>query len=256
MVSTDYNMKRNLGQNFLIDKNIAAREVKHAKISKKDIVLEIGPGKGILTLLLAEKAKEVISIEIDEKIVKNLRDRLPDNVTLIHKDALKVDFDDLTIFNKIVSNLPFQISSPITFKLLDYDFCLAILVYQKEFAKRMIAIPGRKDYSRLSVNVYYKAKCELLETIPKTCFKPQPKVDSCAVKLIKRKKPPFLVINKDFFFELTRILFNYRRKKIKKILNEFYGIHKEDIPFLDNRVEELTPEQIGNLSNILYKIIS
>jgi 16S rRNA (adenine1518-N6/adenine1519-N6)-dimethyltransferase len=249
-------MKRNLGQNFLIDKNIAAREVNHAKISKKDIVLEIGPGKGILTFLLAEKAKEVISIEIDEKIVKNLRDRLTDNVTLIHKDALKVDYDALPKFNKIVSNLPFQISSPITFKLLDYDFSLAIIVYQKEFAKRMVAKPGSKDYSRFSVNVYYKAKCELLETIPKTCFKPQPKVDSCAIKLIKRKKPPFFVVNNDFFFEFTRVLFNYRRKKIKKIINEFYCIQKKEIPFLDNRVEELTPGQIGNLSNILYKTIS
>jgi 16S rRNA (adenine1518-N6/adenine1519-N6)-dimethyltransferase len=249
-------MKRNLGQNFLIDKNIAEREVNHAKISKKDVVLEVGPGKGILTFLLAEKAKEVISIEIDEKIVKNLRNRLPENVTLIHKDALKVDFDALPKFNKIVSNLPFQISSPITFKLLDYDFNLAILVYQKEFAKRMIATPGSKDYSRLSVNVYYKAKCELLEKIPKTCFKPPPKVDSCSIKLFRKKTPPFFVVNKDFFTDLTRILFNYRRKKIKKILNDFYGMEKKEIPFLNNRVEELTPEQIGNLSNILYKIIS
>ncbi len=249
-------MKRNLGQNFLIDKNVAIREVGYANITEDDVVLEVGPGKGILTRLLADNAKEVIAIEIDEKIVWNLMDKLPKNVTLIHNDALKLDFDSLPKFNKIVSNLPFQISSPITFKFLEYNFSLAVLIYQKEFADRLIASFGNKDYSRLSVGVYYRAKCEILETIPKTCFRPQPKVDSCAIKLIKRKTPPFVVRNEHFFFDLTKNLFNYRRKKIKNILKELYKLQKKDLPYLDNRVEELAPEQIGELSNILYKIIS
>jgi 16S rRNA (adenine1518-N6/adenine1519-N6)-dimethyltransferase len=248
-------MKRSLGQNFLIDNNVATREVQYAKISKEDIVLEVGPGSGILTRLLAEKAKKVIAIEIDEKIIRNLKDKLPNNVELIHNDILKVDFDTLTKFNKIVSNLPFQISSPVTFKFLEYSFTLAVLIYQKEFADRMNAFPGSKNYSRLSVGVYYKAKCELLETIPKTCFKPQPKVDSCAVRLIKRKTLPFIVIDESFFFELTKNLFNHRRKKIKNILNNLYRIH-DDLPFLEKRVEELTPEQIGELSNILFNNLS
>lgn len=248
-------MKRSLGQNFLIDKNVAMREVRYAKITKEDVVLEVGPGTGILTRLLAEKAKKVIAIEIDEKIIKNLKGKFPSNVELIHKDALKVDFETLPKFNKIVSNLPFQISSPITFKFLDHGFNLAVLIYQKEFADRMNAIPGRKDYSRLSVGVYYKAICELLETIPKTCFKPQPKVDSCAVRLIKRKKPPFFIVDETFFFDLTKNLFNHRRKKIKNILNNLYGIQGNDLPFLDKRVEELSPEQIGKLCNILFKIL-
>jgi 16S rRNA (adenine1518-N6/adenine1519-N6)-dimethyltransferase len=246
-------MKVNLGQNFLIDKKVAEREVNYANILKDDIILEIGPGKGILTKLLALKAKKVIAIELDKKLFDSLLPSLPDNVELINDDAVKVDFESLPRFNKIVSNLPFQISSPITFKLLNYVFDLAILIYQKEFADRLIASPDNKDYSRLSVGVYYKAKCEVLEKVPKTCFNPQPKVDSNIIKLIPRKNPPFPVTDENFFFNLTKNLFNHRRKKIKNVLIEQYKIQLEDMPYLDNRVEELTPEQIGNLSNIIFK---
>lgn len=249
-------MKKSLGQNFLINKNVAVREVSYATISKKDVVLEVGPGKGILTKLLAEKAKKVVAIEIDDKLIKKLKEKLPNNVELIHNDVLKVDFNKIPKFNKIVANLPFQISSPVTFKFLEHGFDLAVLVFQKEFANRMNAICGSKDYSRLSVGVYYKAKCEVLEIIPKTCFKPQPKVDSCVIRLTKRKTPPFFVRDETFFFNLTKNLFNHRRKKIKNILNNLYHIKKNDIPYLDKRVEELIPEQIGELSNILSKIMS
>ena len=244
-------MKQKLGQNFLIDKRVAEREVEYAGIKNNDVVLEIGPGQGILTRLLAEKAKRVIAIEIDKNLIGNLRSSIPENVELIHDDALKIDFETLPKFNKIVSNLPFQISSPITFKLLDHNFELAVLIYQKEFADRMIAIPDSKNYSRLSVGVYYKTNCELLETIPKTCFKPRPKVDSCAIRLIPRKDPPFSLNNEQFFFELTKNLFNHRRKKIKTTLKEFYNINLEKVPYLDKRVENLTPKQIGEISSIL-----
>jgi 16S rRNA (adenine1518-N6/adenine1519-N6)-dimethyltransferase len=246
-------MKKSLGQNFLINKNIAYREVSYANISKDDVVLEIGPGKGILTKLLADKAKKVIAIEIDDGIVGYLKNELPKNVKIIHNDALKVDFNSLPKFDKIVSNLPYQISSPITFKFLEYNFSLAVLIYQKEFADRMVASFKSKNYSRLSVGVYFKAKCEILELVPKTCFRPQPNVDSCIVKLIKRKSTPFSVENESFFYDLTNKLFNYRRKKIRNILNKKFNVKENEIPFLDNRVEELSPEQIGNLSNILYK---
>jgi len=247
-------MKQKLGQNFLIDKKVAKQEVKYANITHDDIVLEIGPGHGILTKLLAERAKKVVAIEIDKNLFSNLKNSLPDNVELFNGDALKLDFEILPKFNKIVSNLPFQISSPITFKFFDYNFDLAILIYQKEFANRMTASPGSKDYSRLSVGVYYKTKCEPLETIPKSCFKPKPKVDSCMIRLIPRKSPPFFVINEKFFFDLTKNLFNHRRKKIKTILNKSYTVPLKDVPYLDLRVENLTPEQIGELSNILFKI--
>jgi len=246
-------MKKKLGQNFLVDENVALREVKHANINEDDVVLEIGSGKGVLTKILAKNAKEVIAVEIDCNLVNELKNFLPGNVMLVNEDVLKIDFNRLPRFNKIVSNLPFQISSPVTFKLLEYNFQLAILIYQKEFADRMIAKPNSRDYSRLSVGVYYKSICEIIENVPKECFKPQPKVDACMVKLVPRKKPPFFVYDEKFFLDLTRELFNHRRKKIRYTINKLFNLNKETIPFLDERVENLTPEQVGELSNILVK---
>ena len=248
-------MSQKLGQNFLIDSKTAEREIKYADITNDDIVLEIGPGKGILTKLLANSAKKVIAIEIDKNLIDRLKKSIPDNVEIIHGDCVKIDFNMLPKFDKIVSNLPFQISSPITFKFLEHDFKLAVLIYQKEFADRMIAKAGSKNYSRLSVGIYYKTKCELLETIPKTSFRPQPKVDSCIIRLAPRKTPPFEVLNEIFFQKLTKNLFNNRRKKIKNTLENNYDILLDGIPYLEKRVENLTPEQIGELSNILYKRI-
>jgi len=245
---------KNFGQNFLIDDNVAEREINYCDITKDDIVLEVGPGKGILTKPLAKRAKKVIAIEIDEKLVDNLKKNLPKNVMLIHSDALNVDFKTLPKFNKIVSNLPYKISSPITFKFLEYDFSKAVIIYQKEFANRMVAKVGSKNYSRLSVGVYYKVKCKIIETIPRTSFHPQPKVDSCIVDLSPRKTNPFFISDEKFFFKLTRDLFNHRRKKIKNILKNIYNIEFSEIPFMDKRVEELTPEYIGKLSNILLEI--
>jgi len=248
-------MKKKLGQNFLIDTKVAEREVFYSKISTDDVVLEIGPGKGILTKLLAEKARKVISIEIDEKLITYLSKILPNNVKLIHGDALNIDYDKLPKFTKIVANLPFQISSPITFKFFEYKFDIAVLIYQKEFGDRIIARPGSKNYSRLSVTVYYRAKSELLETISRDCFKPKPKVDSCMIKIIPRKKPPFKLIDEKNYFDLVKNLFIHRRKKIKNVLDMKYGLKIKDIPYLDCRVDQLSPEQIGELSNIISKPI-
>ena len=244
-------MKPKFGQNFLIDKNIANREVEYGEIKKNDIVLEIGPGKGILTELLAEKAKKVIAIEIDKNLFNRLDKKLPKNVELINADVLNIDFNNLPKFNKIVANLPFEISSPITFKLLDYSFEQAILIYQKEFAERMIALPGSKNYSRLTVNLYYKAFCEILEIVPKTSFFPQPKIDSCIVSIIPLKQPLFEIKNEKYFKDLVKKIFSYRRKKIKTILKNKKNL--DNIPYLDQRIEELSPEQIAELSNILYE---
>ena len=245
--------KKKIGQNFLIDKQVAGREIDYANPDTEDIVLEIGPGKGILTKLLAKRVKKVIAIEIDSQLVKELKSTLPVNVTLINADALKIDFKTLPVFNKIVSNLPFQISSPITFKLLKYSFSKAVLIYQKDFAERMIAGSGSKDYSRLSVGIYYKTHCRILETVSKEFFYPMPKVDSSIVELIPRENPPFTVANEKFFFDVTKKLFSHRRKKIKNILEDVYT-KLENIPYLDRRVEELTPEQIGELSNLLFEM--
>lgn len=245
-------VKPRFGQHFLIDQAVAQREVAAAGLTKEDIVLEIGPGKGIITALLAEQAKQVIAIEIDTHLVEELRKKIPENVTLIGQDALTVDFDCLPRFTKIVSNLPFQISSPIMFKFLQSSFSIAVLIFQKDFAERLVASPGSKDYSRLTVGVSYKARCRILEMVPRDCFSPPPKVDSAVVELIPYKTPRFLVKDEPFFFELTKQLFNHRRKKIRYTIRSLYR-DIEDLPFLDQRVEQLTPEQIGQLSDKLYE---
>jgi len=243
-------VKRKLGQHFLIDDSVAQREVDYAALTKQDVVLEIGPGKGIITRLLAQNAKQVIAIEIDPRLISQLTLFIPGNVTVMNADAVAIDFSTLPRFNKVVSNLPFQISSPITFKLLEYPFSKAILIYQKDFAERLVAVPGTKEYSRLTIGVYYKAHCRILEQVPRSCFSPPPRVDSCIVELIPREKPAFDVANERFFFNLTKQLFNYRRKKIRYTIKSFYGGHGA-LPYLDQRVEDLTPEQIGELSNLL-----
>ena len=246
-------MRRRFGQHLLIDENVVNREIKYAEISSDDVILEVGPGKGILTKLLAEKAKKVIAVEIDKDFVEYLNDMLSENVEVIHADVLKIDFFKLTPFNKVVANLPFKISSPFTFKLLRYpSFSKAVMIYQKEFAERMVAEPHSKKYSRLTVAVYYKSYCRILETVPKSAFRPMPKVDAAIVEVTPRKKPPFPVLNEKLFFSLTNLLFSQRRKHIGGVIMKKYGVH---VPFSDKRVEELTPEEIGEISNVIAEVL-
>jgi len=172
---------RKWGQHFLVDSRIAQKEVAYADISHNDIVLEIGPGKGILTRLIAERAEKVIAIEIDRKLAEYLKTVLPANVEIINADVMKLNLSEYQ-FNKVVSNLPFEISSPVTFKLLEEtSFSKAILIYQKEFARRLVAKPNSKDYSRISVVINYKAKVRILDMVPGDSFRPVPKVDGAIV---------------------------------------------------------------------------
>ena len=195
----------------------------------------------------------MIAIEIDKNLCNYLRTFLPDNVILVNDDFLNVDLSRYPKFNKIVANLPFQISSPFTFKLLNYPFSKAILIYQKDFAERMTAEKGSKKYSRLSVGIYYKTHCRILEIVTKESFYPLPKVDSAIVELIPRKKPPFKVVNEKYFFDIVTKLFTHRRKKIKNIVYDKFE-HLKHIDYMNCRVEELSPKQIGELSDLLYKI--
>jgi 16S rRNA (adenine1518-N6/adenine1519-N6)-dimethyltransferase len=132
-------------------------------------------------------------------------------------------------------------------------------MYQKEFAERMIAKPGSKDYSRLSVMIYYKTDCEILEIVPKDKFYPKPKVDCCIVKLAPRERKPFRVSDEKLFEDLTKTLFMHRRKKIRNGVKSFCernGIpyRVEDIPYLERRVDSLYPEQIGEIADAIYRL--
>lgn len=240
--------------------------VDHAQLSRDDTILEIGAGIGNLTSLLAARARKVIAIERDSMLVKILRERLKHfpSVELLHADALSIEFPK---FNKVVANLPYGISSDITFKLLEHEFELAVLMYQKEFSERLVAKPGSDRYGRLTVNVHYRANVELLEEVPPTAFVPRPKVVSSIVRL-KPRKPPFEVSDEDMFFRVVRALFQHRRQRVRNALYRSFETVFPRMPlsksarraFIDGklpkdiaqaRVMELAPEEFGMVTNLL-----
>jgi len=246
-------VKTKFGQHFLINETVIEKELFAAQLSQNDIVLEIGPGKGVLTQRLAQICDHVVAVELDDRLIPFLKKSLPSNVILIHDDIMDLDWSEIPYFTKVVANLPFQISSPFTFKLFQTKFEKAVLIYQREFAQRMIAKPGSKQYSRLSVGVAYNANCRILTHITPSSFSPPPEVYSSLIELIPLKSPPFHVVDEPYFFSLTNLLFTHRRKQIKTIINHSFSKRvSEDIMFGSNRVEELSPNQIGLLSNQLY----
>jgi 16S rRNA (adenine1518-N6/adenine1519-N6)-dimethyltransferase len=249
------------GQHILKDKHVIKRQIEYAELSGNEVVLEIGAGLGALTFELANKAKKVIAVEKDRKLFSYLEERIPENVELINDDVMEIK---LPKFDVVVANLPYQISSPVSFKLLESQFDRGILMYQKEFAERMVASAGDSGYSRLSVNIYYRADCKILEYVPKEAFNPVPEVDSAVVRLIPRD-PPFSVKNEKIFFEVIEALFGQRRKKIK---NSLEGLVKrrikpqnkgqirdflENLPSAEDRVDSLNPKEIGVLSDEVVK---
>ncbi|UCE72908.1 MAG: ribosomal RNA small subunit methyltransferase A [Methanomassiliicoccales archaeon] len=262
-VENNIKLDKRKGQYILKDEQIIKRQIDYAGLKGHETVLEIGPGLGALTFKLANKAKQVIAIEKDPRLFSYLKERIPKNVELINADVMKIA---IPRFDVVVSNLPYQISSPVTFKLLDSKFERAILMYQKEFAERMVAKAGDSGYSRLSVNVYYKADCRILEAVPKEAFSPVPEVDGAIIELIPRPSP-FYVKSEKMFFNVVEVLFNQRRKKIKNPLMSFVAKEMknrgnysksavisilQNLPFMDNRVESLSPEDIARLVDELY----
>lgn len=238
------------GQNFLIDGRIADRQIEYASLSEEDVVLEIGAGYGVLTKRISAEAGKTIAVEMDGFLASKLNG-MP-NVDIICDDVLNVDFDSLG-FNKVIANLPYQISSPVTFKLLKSDFEMGVLMYQKEFADRLVAKPGSRDYSRLSVMASYAADWEVLEVVPPSAFRPRPKVHSAIVRVVPGK-PKFEVRDREIFFEVVRILFSHRRKKVKNslVIGGLVAADEADaVPYGRRRVEELSPPEIGEISDVI-----
>lgn len=228
----------NLGQHFLVDEAIVSRIVEYADLGPDDWVLEIGPGPGNLTAALAAKAEEVYAVEIDSELAAQLSGRFS-NVQVIAGDALKVE---LPACNKIVSNLPYQISSSLTYRLLSRPFEMAVLMYQWEFARRLKAAPGSDEYGRLAMTAGFFCQAEILEKVSKMAFRPVPQVDSAIVRLLPRTdRPPGEARD---LIRLAEGLFNNRRKKVKKGLASL-GAGPRDLAGLDPDLLEKRPEQLS-----------
>jgi len=219
LIEAGISPKKILSQNFLVNSEILERQIQYAEISEKDTVLEIGGGTGVLTERLARKAHRVYCIEYDRMLASYLRRKFQkkENVTILEGDVLKLELPKV---NKIVANLPYHISSPITFKLLEHEFEVAVLMYQLEFAKRMIAKPRSNDYSRLSANLQYQAEVKIVEKISKGNFYPPPKVDSAVVEI--KLKDAVLPVDPKAFGVVTRILFNTKNKLVSAVFYDYF----------------------------------
>jgi 16S rRNA (adenine1518-N6/adenine1519-N6)-dimethyltransferase len=265
--------KKRYGQNFLVNKNISANIVKLAGIKPQDTVIELGVGLGALTIPLAEQCKQVIGLEIDAGIIRYHQEEgiLPDNVTLKHLDILKADFSKLAAQTgeriKIIANLPYSISNPLLFKLIDHQESMewAVLMLQKEVALRLTADIGSKDYGILTVRMAACAAVQKLLELGPHHFHPRPKVDSQVVKITFHPQPDRALALPEYdphmLEKVVRAAFQQRRKTLINALSaaDLDGLDKKTITAaLDKaglpakiRGERLSVEEFIELTNIL-----
>jgi 16S rRNA (adenine1518-N6/adenine1519-N6)-dimethyltransferase len=235
--------QKRFGQNFLIDTHVLDKIISASEITKDDFVLEIGPGIGTMTQYLAQAAREVVAVEIDDALIPILSDTLKDwdNVTVIHDDILKVDIRKLAEEKndgkpiKVVANLPYYITTPIIMALFEKNVPLdsITIMVQKEVADRMQVGPGTKDYGALSLAVQYYAKPEIVANVPPNCFMPRPKVGSAVIRLTRHKESPVQVDDEEFMFRLIRASFNQRRKTLVNGLK-----NSTELSFTKEEIEE------------------
>ncbi|MFR7570101.1 MAG: 16S rRNA (adenine(1518)-N(6)/adenine(1519)-N(6))-dimethyltransferase RsmA [Lachnospira sp.] len=267
-----FSFQKKFGQNFLIDENVVEKIVRDAGVTKDDFVLEIGPGIGTMTQILCENAREVVAVEIDDKLIPILtEDTLSwyDNVTVIHEDILKLDIVKLANERnggkpiKVVANLPYYITTPIIMGLFESHVPLdsITIMVQKEVADRMQVGPGTKDYGALSLAVQYYAKPQILLNVPASCFMPRPNVDSAVIQLTRYEKPSVEVADEHLMFRLIRASFNQRRKTMTNSVGNSpeLSVSKEQMAAaLEKcglsatvRGEALTLAQFAELANVL-----
>ena len=253
---------KKLGQNFLIDENVVRQIVEAAELSEADIVLEVGPGIGTLTQGLAESKAQVVAVELDTRLLPVLATTLEgyDNVRVVHGDILKVNIMEevgAPSF-KVCANLPYYITTPIIFALLEKRLPMERLVamVQKEVAERMAAQPGGKDYGALSVAIQYYTEPEIAFIVPPTSFIPAPAVDSAVIVCKRREKPPVEVCDEALFFRVVKAAFSLRRKMLSNSLKNM-GIKAEQVAkWLEladvdgkRRAETLSLEDFAKLTN-------
>ena len=247
---------KNLGQNFLIDDQAIKDIIDGASIKSEDLVIEIGPGLGNLTTYLLEKAKKVICIELDKKMIRILNDRFIayNNIELINADVLKLDLNEIigqekqnnNIKNvKIVANLPYYITTPIIMKLLEskLDIESITVMIQKEVAERLIEIPGGKNTGAITYTIYYYCEGEKIREVDSTSFIPTPEVTSEVISLKLRKEPYVKVTNEKVFFNIIKSSFMQRRKTLLNALVNA-GVFKDKEEGIDFLKKSNLPENI------------
>ena len=270
---TNFRFKKQFGQNFLIDSSVLKNILDYSEINKEDLVLEIGPGIGTLTEALCEKAGFVIAIEIDDNLIPILKDNLSEmkNFSLLHGDALKVDFQKLLSEHpefssvKVVANLPYYITTPILMSLLEkkLSFRSITVMVQKEVALRMKAAPGTKDYGALSLAVQYYSKPEIVQEVPPHCFIPRPNVSSMVIHLQLHEKAPVSVKDPALLFKTIKFSFMQRRKTLVNALSSGFHLDKKDLQALlsslsyseNVRGETLSLEDFALISDAIRELV-
>ncbi len=253
---------KSLGQNFLRDPHYLNKIADAARVGPEDRVIEIGPGLGHLTAVLTQRARKVLAIEVDDRLIPHLQDEFSSvpNFELLHADALEYNYASLKDRWKVVANLPYYISTPIIQKLIVHreKFISFTLTLQKEVAERIAALPGGKEYGYLSVLVQYYAVPQMEFKIPPGAFTPSPKVDSTVITLTLRSRPAVTVRDEAFFIRVIKAAFSQRRKTLRNALKQLETPQENIDAVLANtgidlgrRAETLSVEDFGKLADCL-----
>lgn len=265
-----FRFKKQFGQNFISDDHLLAKIVEAAEITPEDVVIEIGPGAATLTAALAEKAAQVIAIEIDNDLFPIIERRMAgySNFELVAGDAMKVDFDALAAKYgakkyKVVANLPYYITTPIVMRLLEEGFGASelVIMVQKEVADRFLASPGTKAYGAITAAIHYYGEASRAFNVPRTMFTPRPEVDSSIVKIKCYESKPFLADDEKMLRRVIKAAFGQRRKTLNNALKAL-GLPKEELDQALNaasidasrRGETLSVEEFVCLSNIIAEM--
>ncbi len=268
MIMQGLKPKKRLGQHYLMDANIARKIVRAIAVRPEDVILEIGPGQGALSRFLRDRAKQLVLVEVDERFVARLRSEYSDETTrIIQQDFLEFDLrkaaQEFRGRVRVVGNLPYNITSPILFKVIDTcDVVLdAIVMVQLEVAQRIVARPRTKEYGILSVFCQYYSKPTVLFKVSPTAFYPRPRVYSALLRLDFSRRPFYTVKDEHLFRQVVRSTFGKRRKTL---LN---GLKYMDLPLrngeawrrvefdLSRRPEDLSVEEFVDLSNRIAEVL-
>ncbi len=254
--------KKSLGQNFLKDPHYLQKIADTAQVGPDDMVLEIGPGLGDLTRVLARRARHVLALELDDRLVPVLQEEFRDtpSVQIVLADALDYPYDRLQGTWKAVANLPYYISTPLIQRLLDCRrvFSSLTLMLQKEVAERIAATPGGREYGYLSVLVQLYAEPRIEFLVPPGAFSPRPKVESAVITLSVRNRPAVLLKDEAFFFRVVKAAFSQRRKTLRNSLRQLdrpgdvmASVRERTGIDTSRRAETLSAEEFGRLADFL-----